>query len=73
MKIEVHVKPNARKKYIEKAADGTYKVSVNAPPHDGRANEAVIELLAEHFGVAKHSVAILRGHTGKKKLVQLPD
>ena len=71
MKIEVHVKPNSRKPGVEKTAEGIYKVAVNAPPEDGRANAAVIEALAEHFGVAKRSITILRGHTGKKKLVEI--
>lgn len=71
MKIEVHVKPNSRKEGVEKTAAGIYKVAVNAPPQDGRANEAVVELLAEHFDVPKSSITILRGHSGRKKLVSL--
>jgi len=73
MKIEVHVKPNARKEGVEKTPLGIYKVSVNAPPQDGRANEAVIEALAEYFGVSKSSIVILRGQTGRRKLVEVLD
>jgi len=73
MKIEVQVKPNARKEGIEKTSEGIYKISVNAPPEGGRANAAVIELLAEHFKVRKSSITILRGHSGKKKLIEIAD
>lgn len=73
MKIEVHVKPNSRKEGIEKTAAGIYKVSVNAPPQEGRANEAVVELLAEHFGVSKSSIRLVRGQTSKKKLFEILD
>jgi len=71
LKIEVQVKPNSRKESIERLESGIYKVAVNAPPQEGRANEAVIELLAEHFKVSKSSIKILRGHTSKKKLLEI--
>lgn len=68
MKIEVHVKPNSRKEGITLSEDGIYKVSVHALPEDGRANSAVIELLAEHFDVPKSRISLVRGHSGRKKL-----
>lgn len=71
MKIEVHVKPNSRKEEVKRLETGVYKVSVNALPQDGKANVAVIELLAEHFKVAKSAIVILRGHSGRKKLVEV--
>jgi len=71
MKIEVQVKPNSRKEGVEKTGDHSYKVSVNAPPVEGRANAAVIEMLARYFEVPKSAVTILRGETGKKKLVEI--
>lgn len=73
MKIEIHVKPNARKRGVEKVSEGVYKVAVNAPPQDGKANAAVVEILADYFGVAKSSIVILHGQSGRKKLIQLPD
>lgn len=71
MKIEVHVKTNSRKEIVEKTDAGVYKVSVNAPPQEGRANEAVVELLAEHFGVSKSCVTLLHGQKSKKKLFEI--
>jgi hypothetical protein len=47
------------------------KVSVNAPPVDGKANEAVQRVLAETFGVPRSAVTILRGETGKRKTVRI--
>lgn len=46
-------------------------VSVNSPPVDGKANEAVIRVLADVFGVPKGAVAIVRGETGRKKTVRI--
>lgn len=71
MKIEVTVKTNARKTLVEALGPTSFRVSVNAPPQEGRANEAVCEALAEYFDVAKSRVQILRGHTNKKKLVDV--
>ena len=73
MKLEIHVKPNSRRESVEKQADGSYKVSLNAPPVEGRANERLVEMLAAFFKVRKSSVTILRGQSGRKKLVEIPD
>ena len=69
MKIEVQVKPNSRRESVEKLPDGSYKVALNAPPTEGRANERLIEMLAEFFKVAKSSLTIVRGVTGRRKVV----
>jgi uncharacterized protein YggU (UPF0235/DUF167 family) len=48
-------------------------VKVRAKPQDGAANEAVLALLAEALGVAASRLRMLRGATGREKLVQLPE
>jgi uncharacterized protein (TIGR00251 family) len=45
------------------------KLAITAPPVDGKANQAVIEYLAELFGVAKSCIAIVSGETGRNKLI----
>jgi uncharacterized protein (TIGR00251 family) len=69
--IVVTVKPNAKKPAILKTSPTEYRASVNAAPVDGKANQALIQLLADHFGVAKSLVAIVRGHGAKKKLIRI--
>lgn len=71
MKIQVTVKPNVKREGVEKLPDGSYRVSVNAPPQEGRANKAVIELLAKFFKIPKSSITILRGQRGRKKLIEV--
>jgi uncharacterized protein (TIGR00251 family) len=46
---------------------------VKAPPVDGKANAALVALLAEHFGLRKAQVNIRSGSGGRLKLVQLED
>ena len=71
MKMWVTVKPQAKREEVKKLADGEYSVSVRAPAREGKANEAVIELLAEHFSVPKSSIRIVRGETARRKLVEI--
>ena len=47
------------------------RVRVAAPAVDGKANEELLEFLAEFFGVKKSYVSILRGEKGKEKTVQI--
>ena len=71
MRLTVKVTPKSRQRRLEQAADGSWRAMVLEPPEDGRANEAVIELLAEHFDVPKRSVRIVRGQTGRQKVVEI--
>lgn len=71
MKINVKIKPNSRRESIEQTGAGEFVVRVNAPPVEGRANEALIELLSRHFDVPKRNVAILKGRSSKTKLVEI--
>jgi uncharacterized protein (TIGR00251 family) len=71
LKIWVTVKPQAKKREVRKTANGDYSASVQAPAREGKANEALIELLAVHFSVPKSRIRILRGQTGRRKLVEI--
>ena len=69
--IHVRVQPRARRNSVGPAAGGGLKVCVTAPPEDGRANDAVIELLADHFGVKRRQIEILTGATNRNKTVRI--
>ena len=70
-KIAVTVKPNAKKAEVTKLSDAEYRVAVRPPAQDGKANEAVIDLLADYFGIAKSAVTIIRGHSSRHKLLEV--
>lgn len=73
MLLTLHVKPNARQNRIVKQLDDTtYVVEVTAPPVEGKANEAVVKLLAEHFDVAKTSILLKRGASTRIKQFEVP-
>jgi uncharacterized protein (TIGR00251 family) len=69
--ITVTVKPNAKNPAVSRITSTEYRAAVNAAPVGGQANQALIELLADHFGVAKSRVVILRGHGARKKLIRI--
>ena len=71
--IQVKVKPNAKTSELEQLDDGTWQARIKAPPVDGKANAALIELIAEHFGVRKGAVSIKTGASGRMKLVQISE
>lgn len=49
--LKVKVKPRARTSELAQAADGTWVAKLKAPPVDGKANEELVALVAEHFPV----------------------
>ncbi|MBF0558819.1 MAG: YggU family protein [Nitrospirae bacterium] len=69
--IEVKVAPRSSKVGIAGVMDNMLKVKLTAPPVDGAANDQLIELLAETYGVSKSNVTILRGETSKRKTVKI--
>jgi uncharacterized protein len=71
MKITIRVKPNARKNEVKQIDTKNYIVSVTAPPMEGKANEKVIEVLAEYFGKPKRCITLVRGEAGKIKVVEI--
>lgn len=70
-RIWVTVKPGAKKEEVRKIAAGEYVAFVHAPAREGKANLALVEILADYFSVAKSSVRIIRGRTSRKKLVEI--
>ncbi len=69
-RLALRVTPGARSESLE-LGEGRVLVKVRAKPQDGAANEAVLRLLAEALGIAPSRLHLLRGATGREKLVQL--
>ncbi len=71
MRIKIHVTPNSKSNAVERLDDGTYRIKVTAKPERGKANEAVISLLSEHFNVKKRDITIISGASGRDKVVEI--
>jgi uncharacterized protein (TIGR00251 family) len=64
------VVPNAERNGVVEEGDHL-KVYVRAPPVKGKASEAVIEVLAEFFGVKKSDMRIMSGERSREKVVEI--
>ena len=68
--FNIRVTPHAKQnKVVEN--DGVLRVYTTVAPENGRANSAVIELLSEYFDVPKSKIKILKGLTGRDKIVSV--
>jgi uncharacterized protein YggU (UPF0235/DUF167 family) len=68
----VRIKPGSKKgPLVEETQDGSLTIFVLERAVDGKANEALVKLLAKHFGVAKSKIQITRGHTSHVKQISI--
>ena len=70
--FRIRVIPKAKKNSIEKFGDGL-KVRLSAPAIEGKANKALIEVLAIYFNVKKSKVNILTGRKSRDKVIKIEE
>ncbi len=71
VRLKLHVTPGARDDRIVGWREGSLRLRVRARPEKGRANEAVLRLLARRLGLRRASVSIVRGAASRDKLVEV--
>jgi hypothetical protein len=72
LKIQVKVKPRSKTEDVTKEMGGdVYLVRVKEPPVEGKANRAVLKLLARHFGVPESRLRIVSGLASKNKIIEV--
>lgn len=69
--LTLHVQPGARRNEIAGLHGGALKVKIAAPAADNKANTALIGFLSETLAVPKSAIAIRRGATGRRKVVEV--
>jgi uncharacterized protein (TIGR00251 family) len=70
--LRIKVTPNSRNSKITQTLDdGTIKISVKAAPENGKANQEVIKILAEHFKADSAKIKIVSGHISSIKLIRI--
>ena len=69
--LRVKVKPNARASSLAQEPDGTWLARLKSPPVDGKANQELVELVAEHFHCCKSAVIIKSGASARMKLLTI--
>ena len=71
--VAVHAQPGAKRSEISGLHGGRLKVRIAAPPLEGRANEALIDFLAQRLGLSRSKLRVLKGLQGRTKLVEIAD
>jgi uncharacterized protein (TIGR00251 family) len=78
LRLAIRLTPNGGRDAIdtiESDADGFVylKARVSAAPEDGKANKALVALLAKELKVAKSSIQFVSGETSRKKILRIED
>jgi uncharacterized protein (TIGR00251 family) len=70
-RLRLRVAPGAARGEVVGRHGEAWKVRVAAPPDGGRANDAVVRLLAQTLSVPRHAVTLVSGHGARDKIVEL--
>jgi len=71
--IEIRARPGARRNLLSVEPDGSIRVEVTAAPEDGKANAAVLRLLADALGLAPSRIGLAQGATARVKRFRIRD
>jgi uncharacterized protein (TIGR00251 family) len=71
VRLKVKVVPGSSRDGIVGWLGDALKIKVTAPPEKGRANEAVVKMLAERLGLTTDAVAVVSGHSSASKVVAI--
>ncbi len=69
--FNIRVIPRAKQNSITVDDNGTIRVHTTTAPTDGRANDAVIRMLAEYWKIPRSQIRIIRGQTSHNKVVEI--
>jgi len=70
-RLRLRVKPGARRPGVVGEYAGALRVAVSAPPDKGRANDEVLDVVAEALGVPRGAVRLLAGHASRDKSLEV--
>lgn len=70
MKLAVKITPKAKQNSVKKISDIEYHIRTTAPPDKGKANTAVLKLLAQELNIPKSHLTITHGHTSRNKIFE---
>ena len=71
MKVMVRLRPNAKIEKVEKGSNGEFRVWVIAPAKEGKANQALIKLMADYFDRPRSAITIIKGATSRHKWLEV--
>lgn len=69
--LSVRLHPGAKRNAVTGLHDGALKIALNAPPVDGKANDALIAFLAERLSMPRAKIALVAGMTSRSKTLRI--
>ena len=69
--LKIKVIPNSKVEKIVSQEGNNLKIKLQAPAHEGKANQALIKFLSQHFKVPKSKIRLLSGEKSREKTIQL--
>ena len=69
--LSVYVVPRAARNEIVGVEEETLRIRVKAPPVKGKANDALIRLLAKTLGIGKNQIEVVSGHKARRKMIKV--
>lgn len=70
MIIQVRVIPNSKENKVVQEND-KFKIYINSPAQDGKANKALIEILSDHLNTKKSQITIIKGNKSRDKTIKI--
>ena len=71
MRINIKAKPAAWEEKVERIDENNFVVTVKEPPVEGRANVAIIKVLADYFQIAPSQVRLVSGFASRQKVFEI--
>lgn len=71
VRLHLFIQPKSSRNEVVGPHNGEIKIKLTAPPVDGKANECLIEFLSDLFDIPKRDVHLIKGETGRHKVVKL--
>ncbi|MFC2070246.1 DUF167 domain-containing protein [Chloroflexota bacterium] len=70
-RLVIRVQPNARQNEVQGFREGILYIKIVGPPVEGKANQELVSYLSDILGIAKSRLSIMKGATGKRKLISI--
>lgn len=71
MKIFIEAKPKSKEEKIEKIDEKHFKVWVKEPPHDGKANMAIMKVIIKYFNIRWTDISLVSGFSSRTKVFEI--
>jgi len=73
MFVKVKAYPCSKENKVIKKAEDSLEVRIREKPQEGRANEALLEIVADYFGVPREKIRLIKGRKQRNKIIEIKE